>query len=106
MRRCANQKLEASEAELARVYARVEAGVDPSRRKALADAQEAWKGYRDKQAAFAASIVQDGTLYYVVQAMELTRLNRERIGRLETEASHLEGADPPVRAEETVPGDP
>lgn len=82
MRSCANARYQEADAELNRVYRQLVAGLSEKGRTQLKAAQQAWLVFRDKNAAFAATAVEDGTLAPVVETSELTTLTRQRIEQL------------------------
>lgn len=82
MRSCANAHYQEADAELNRVYRQLVAGLSEKGRTQLKAAQQAWLVFRDKNAAFAATAVDDGALAPVVETTELTTLTRQRIEQL------------------------
>jgi uncharacterized protein YecT (DUF1311 family) len=79
---CASRQYAAAEATLEKVYRRLAAGLPAPRRAQLETAQKAWTAYRDAQAAFAAGVAEDGTLYPILQVSEQAALAQARIEQL------------------------
>jgi uncharacterized protein YecT (DUF1311 family) len=82
MLNCAAREYEAAKAELDDVYRRLAARLPAPRRAQLEAAQKAWIAYRDTQAAFAAGVAEDGTLYPILQVSEQAALTDARIQEL------------------------
>jgi len=82
MRICANARYQEADAELNQRYRQLIAGLSQKRREQLKAAQQAWLGFRDKNAAFAAAVVEDGTMAPLVEITELTTLTRQRSEQL------------------------
>ncbi|MHC1743480.1 MAG: lysozyme inhibitor LprI family protein [Syntrophobacteraceae bacterium] len=82
MRTCANKLYEAADAELNQVYRQLASKLSDKRRESLKAAQQAWITFRDKNATFAASAVEDGTMYPVLEVAELTALTKQRTEQL------------------------
>lgn len=82
MRTCANEQFQAADAELNRVYRQLAAQLSGVRREQLKTAQQAWIAFRDKNAAFAASVVEGGTMYPILEVTELTNLTKQRTEQL------------------------
>lgn len=82
MRSCANAHYQQADAELNRVYRQLVAELSDNGRSQLKAAQQAWLIFRDKNAAFAATTVTDGTLAPLVETIELTTLTQQRIEQL------------------------
>jgi len=82
MRECATRRLEAARSELESVYTKLAHALEPRRLEKMIASQEAWGTFRDRQADFAASAVEGGTLYYVLHASELAYLTERRIAEL------------------------
>ncbi len=85
MRRCSNQRLARAKDDLANLLERVESTLEPARREKLAAAQEAWQRFRDRQAAFVASVAAGGTLYELVETTERASLTEDRVKQLRRE---------------------
>ena len=84
MRTCANELYEAADAELNRVYRQLASQLSDKRREKLKAAQQAWIAFRDKSSTFAASVVEDGTMYPILEVMELTTMTKLRTEQLRT----------------------
>lgn len=82
MRSCANARYQEADAELNTVYRQLVAGLSEKGRGQLKAAQQAWLGFRDKNAIFAATAVEDGTMAPLVELAELTTLTRQRTAQL------------------------
>jgi uncharacterized protein YecT (DUF1311 family) len=82
MRTCVNERYQAADAELNRVYRQLASQLSGMRREQLKAAQQAWIVFRDKNAAFAASVVEGGTLYPLLEITELTNLTKQRTDQL------------------------
>ena len=82
MRSCANAHYQEADAELNRVYRQLMAGLSEQGRTQLKAAQQAWLVFRDKNAAFAATAAEDGTLAPLMVTTELTTLTLQRIEQL------------------------
>lgn len=82
MRSCANARYQEVDAELNRVYRQLVSGLSEQGRTQLKAAQQAWLIFRDKNAAFTAAVVEDGTLAPMVETTELTTLTQQRIEQL------------------------
>jgi len=82
MRTCANEQYQVADAELNRVYRQLTAQLSGMRREQLKAVQQAWIAFRDKNAAFAASVVEGGTLYPILEVTELTNLTKQRTEQL------------------------
>lgn len=83
MRACANELYEAADAELNRVYRQLASQLsDKGRREKLKTAQQAWIAFRDKNSAFAASAVDGGSMYPILEVMELTTMTKHRTEQL------------------------
>ena len=82
MRTCADARYQEADAELNTVYRQLMAGLSQRGREQLKSAQQAWLGFRDKNATFAAAVVEDGTMAPLVERAELTALTRQRIEQL------------------------
>lgn len=85
MRACANELYKAADGELNRVYRQLASQLSDQRRARLKAAQKAWIAFRDKNAAFVASVVEDGTMYPIVEVMELTATTKQRTEQLKAE---------------------
>jgi uncharacterized protein YecT (DUF1311 family) len=85
MRTCANERYQAADGELNRVYRQLASQLSDQRRAKLKAAQKAWIAFRDKNAAFVASVVEDGTMYPIVEVMELTATTKQRTEQLRAE---------------------
>ena len=83
MNRRAYAALEVERAQLAALIAELEGLLDFGEREALRASQAAWVAYRDKEAEFAASEFEGGTIQPLIAASEAASLTRERIGRLQ-----------------------
>ena len=62
-------------------------GVRVVYREQLKEAQRAWIAFRDKNAAFVASTVEDGTMYPILEVSELATMTRNRTEQLR---AHME----------------
>lgn len=82
MRTCANERYEAADAELNRVYRQLVSRLSDKRRKKLRAAQQAWITFRDKNATFTSSVVEGGTMYPIMEVMELTTATKQRTEQL------------------------
>jgi uncharacterized protein YecT (DUF1311 family) len=82
MRACANRLYEAADAELNQVYRQLASQLSDKRRERLKTAQQAWIAFRDKNATFAASVVEDGTMVPLLEVTELTALTKQRTEQL------------------------
>lgn len=82
MRSCADARYQEADAELNKVYRQLITGLSEKHRTQLKMAQQAWLGFRDKHAAFAAAAFEDGTMAPVVEMTELTTLTRQRTEQL------------------------
>lgn len=82
MRSCANARYQAADAELNRVYRQLMNGISQPGREQLKAAQQAWLGFRDKNAAFVAAMAGEGTMAPLVEIAELTTLTRQRVEQL------------------------
>lgn len=82
MRTCANERYQAADVELNRVYRQLAAQLSGARREQLKAAQQAWIAFRDKNAAFAASVVEGGTMQPILEVTELTTLTQQRTEQL------------------------
>jgi uncharacterized protein YecT (DUF1311 family) len=82
MRTCANELYEAADAELNRVYRQLASQLSDERREKLKAAQQAWIAFRDKNATFAASVVEGGTMYPILEVTELTSMTKQRTEQL------------------------
>jgi uncharacterized protein YecT (DUF1311 family) len=82
MHRCSNQLYREADAELNRVYQQLTTQLSNVRRAKLRAAQRAWILFRDKNSAFVASKVEDGTMYPILEIMELTTLTKQRTEQL------------------------
>ncbi len=85
MRTCANERYKAADAELNRVYRQLASQLSDQRRAKLKAAQKAWIAFRDKNAAFVASVVADGTMYPILEVMALTTATKQRTEQLKVE---------------------
>jgi uncharacterized protein YecT (DUF1311 family) len=86
MLNCVNGQYREADAELNRVYRQLTAQLSEQRREQLKVAQQAWLSFRDKNAAFAAGVVEGGTMAALVEVTELTTMTRFRTEQLR---SHL-----------------
>lgn len=82
MQTCADKLYQAADAELNRVYRQLASKLSTSRREKLKTAQQAWIAFRDKNAAFAASVVEGGTMYPILEISELTTMTKQRTEQL------------------------
>jgi uncharacterized protein YecT (DUF1311 family) len=82
MRRCLNERYQQADAELNRVYEQLSAQLSDVRRERLRRAQRAWIVFRDRNSTFVASTVEGGTLYPVLEIMELTSMTQARTDQL------------------------
>lgn len=85
MHTCANALYKAADVELNRVYRQLVSQLSDKRREKLKAAQKAWIGFRDKNATFVASVVEDGTMYPILEVMELTATTKQRTEQLRAE---------------------
>lgn len=85
MRRCANDRYQAADAELNRVYRQLSAQLSDKRREQLKQAQRAWLAFRDKNAAFVASAFEGGTMYPILELSELTSMTTRRAEQLKAQ---------------------
>ena len=83
MRRCAEHRFETADRELNRLYSLLVAELDGDRKEKLVAAQRAWIAYRDKKAAYEASIMEGGTMEPVLYTASQASTTRERIRDLE-----------------------
>lgn len=82
MRSCANARYQEADAELNRVYRQLMSGLSLPGREQLKAAQQAWLGFRDKNAAFVAAMAGEGTMVPLVETAELTTVTRQRVEQL------------------------
>ena len=82
MRTCANELYEAADVELNQVYWQLASRLSDKRREKLRAAQQAWITFRDKNATFASSVVEGGTMYPIMEVMELTTTTKQRTEQL------------------------
>jgi uncharacterized protein YecT (DUF1311 family) len=82
MRACANKLYEAADAELNQVYRQLASQLSDKGREKLKAAQQAWILFRDKNAIFAASVVEGGTMYPILEVTELTTMTQQRTEQL------------------------
>ena len=85
MHTCANALYMAADVELNRVYRQLVSQLSDKRREKLKVAQKAWIVFRDKNATFVASVVEDGTMYPILEVMELTATTKQRTEQLRAE---------------------
>jgi len=84
MRTCMNARYAAAGADLERVYHQLLREVAPGRRELLQAAQQSWAEFREKNAAFAASAVEGGTLYPLLEVSELVTMTQQRTEQLKS----------------------
>jgi uncharacterized protein YecT (DUF1311 family) len=77
-----NERYQQADAELNRVYEQLSAQLSDVRRERLRRAQRAWIVFRDRNSTFVASTVEGGTLYPVLEIMELTSMTQARTDQL------------------------
>ena len=82
MRSCANARYQEADSELNRVYRQLMSGLSLPGREQLKAAQQAWLGFRDKNAAFVAAMAGEGTMVPLVETAELTTVTRQRVEQL------------------------
>ena len=82
MRKCVNRRYAEIDQELNDVYTRLMSQLDSGHKELLRIAQRAWIDYRDKNAAFVASIFEDGTLYPVMEISERASMTARRVEEL------------------------
>jgi uncharacterized protein YecT (DUF1311 family) len=82
MRRCLNEHYQAADTELNHVYRQLISRLSQERREKLKTAQRAWIRFRDGNSAFAASVVEGGTMYPLLELSELTKMTEERTEQL------------------------
>ena len=87
MRECINLHYVEVDQELNDVYTHLMSQLDSERRQLLRDAQRAWIDYRDKNAVFAASVFEGGTLYPVIEVSERAAMTERRVEEL---TAHLQ----------------
>lgn len=85
MRACANEQYKAADAELGRVYRQLASQLSGQRRDKLKAAQRAWITFRDKNADFAASVAEGGTLSPLLEVTELTAMTKQRTEQLKAQ---------------------
>ncbi|MFW6180986.1 MAG: lysozyme inhibitor LprI family protein, partial [Spirochaetota bacterium] len=83
MRRCAEYRFETADRELNMLYRRLMTRLQGDRKEKLVAAQRAWIDYRDKKAAYEASIMEGGTMEQVLYTASQASTTRERIRDLE-----------------------
>lgn len=93
MTMCAGQALQASDAELNKLFheIRQRLGDDADTRRLLRDAERAWVAYRDAECTFAASGVAGGSAYPMVYDMCLDGLTQQRIEQFQQYLACEEG---------------
>jgi len=84
MQACANRLYQEADAELNQVYRQLFAQLSAQRKTQLKASQQAWLAFRDKNAAFAASVVEGGSMASLVEVTELTAMTRYRTEQLRT----------------------
>lgn len=80
---CANQRYEAADAELNRIYQHLASQLPQQRRGQLKAAQKAWIVFRDQNAAFVAGAAEGGTQYPILQVSELAEMTEQRTQQLQ-----------------------
>jgi uncharacterized protein YecT (DUF1311 family) len=88
---CAEQALQAADAELDAAYQALREKVSPEGREKLEAARQAWITYRDAQCAFDTFGARDGTIYPMVRSTCLASLTRVQIQRLNDQLDCKEG---------------
>jgi uncharacterized protein YecT (DUF1311 family) len=83
---CANQRYEAADAELNRIYQHLASHLSQQRRGQLKAAQKAWIVFRDHNAAFVAGTAEGGTQYPILEVSELAVMTKERTEQLNRRA--------------------
>lgn len=93
MNECAGKAFEKSDAELNRLYKRIEARLadEPDAKGLLVKAQRAWIAFRDAECGFSSSAVAEGSIHPMMVSMCRDRLTRDRIKDFETYLSCEEG---------------
>ncbi len=84
MRVCADQRYQAADRRLNRVYQQLRASLSSSRRQRLITAQRAWIQYRDTTCRFNASQYEGGSFEPVEQLSCLAEATQQRTRELET----------------------
>lgn len=79
---CANQRYEAADAELNRIYQHLASQLPQQRRGQLRAAQKAWIVFRDQNAAFVAGTAEGGTQYPILEVSELAAMTEQRTEQL------------------------
>lgn len=82
MRACVNQRYQAADAKLNDIYQRLAAQLPEERRERLRAAQRAWIAFRDRNASFIASAVEQGTQYPILEVSALARMTQQRAEEL------------------------
>jgi uncharacterized protein YecT (DUF1311 family) len=83
LNQCAGAAYKASDARMHTAYAALSRGLaDSTRRSALAEAQNAWLGFRDKYCQFIASPYRDGSMYPMQLGFCLAGVTDERTKQL------------------------
>ena len=90
MRSCLAEQYETLDKELTCIYRQVLSGIDESRLARFEDAQQAWIEFREKNAEFEASEVEDGTMYPLIYLSALVAATEQRIEELEAILHSLE----------------
>jgi len=83
MRACANQRYREADAALNAIYQRLTAQLPARRRERLRAAQQAWIAFRDRNASFIASAVEQGTQYPILEVSALAHMTEQRAEELE-----------------------
>jgi len=91
MTMCADQELQAADAELDSAYQALREKVSQEGSEMLEAARQAWIAYRDAQCAFDTFGARDGTIYPMVQSTCLASLTRVQIQRLNEQLDCKEG---------------
>jgi len=82
MQTCANRLYQEADAELNQVYRQLIAQLPAQRKTQLKASQQAWLAFRDKNATFAASVAEGGSIASLVGVTELTAMTRSRTEQL------------------------
>lgn len=82
MRACLNQHYTQVDGKLNEVYQQLMAQLNQTRQTKLREAQRSWIQFRDKQAEFAASAVEGGSMYPLVYLSALASMTEKRVNDL------------------------
>jgi uncharacterized protein YecT (DUF1311 family) len=82
MHECLNEQFRKADADLNAAYKEVMAQLSESRQAKLREAQKAWIVFRERNAEFAASAEEGGTLAPLTHMLTMAEMTEERVAQL------------------------